>query len=264
MVLTPGLIRRAKGNAVAWANEPAGYTTINDQPWDLIAIGTSQPSQGWVGENGDEADYFTIITDAASPMPSQPNHNIVQALFPSGNPGGTGPFNIRRDFATGEQFKNMYVGMWIKHSANFDNTNGNSGTKFMWPIGETFGVGGQTYTGHNGSTMDFAFFQQGRVDRILDANLNATQAQMNLRLGQWDRYEWLMKANTADGTANGEVHVWISGVKTHQYTNVDWSMETGRKWLGLKWNPTYGGGTNPVPHDQWQYCDHIHISGSNT
>ena len=76
------------------------------------------------------------------------------------------------------------------------------------------------------------------------------------------RYELLLKANPNNSTANGELHIWLDGVKTHQYANVNWQMQTSRKWMSLSWNPTYGGGTNPVPQNQYQYMDHIRISGS--
>ena len=32
-------------------------------------------------------------------------------------------------------------------------------------------------------------------------------------------------------------------------------------FIGLMWNPTYGGGHNPVPYDMWQKIDHWMISG---
>jgi hypothetical protein len=152
--------------------------------------------------------------------------------------------------------------LYLKHSANFDNTNGNAGTKFLWPAGDQT-QGALTYTGHDGPNMNFAFFQQGAVDRILGANMNASSAVMLSRRGQWVRYEMLMKANSSNGSANGELHVWIDGVKTHQYTDVQWQMSGARTWLSLAWNPTYGGGLNPVPQTQYQYIDHIRISGSN-
>ena len=74
-------------------------------------------------------------------------------------------------------------------------------------------------------------------------------------------YEMLLKANTNNSTANGELHMWIDGVKTHQYANVNWQMGGSRTWQSLAWNPTYGGGLNPVPRDQYQYLDHVRISG---
>jgi len=177
--------------------------------------------------------------------------------------GGVGPFNVYRPFATSEQFKNLYICVYVKHSSDFDNTNGNAGTKFLWPAGDQ-SQGAFTYMSHDGPNMNFSIFQQGAEDRALYANMNTSTATMIGRRGTWARYEVLLKANSSNSTADGELDIWIDGVKTHQYRDVRWQMGSARHWLSLAWNPTYGGGTNPVPHDQYQYLDHIRISGSNT
>ena len=109
--------------------------------------------------------------------------------------------------------------------------------------------------------MNFTLNQQGLIDRQMSANLDPAAARLSSRRGSWVRYELLLQANSADGVSDGELHVWIDGVKTHQYLDVDWQMSVSRTWQSLAWNPTYGGGPHPVPHDQRQYIDHIRLSG---
>jgi len=242
-------------------NEPTGYTRIQDEPWNSSPAYGVTIVDGWRDDLGNGATRLSIINDPTSPFPDG-NHNVIQGLFPAGSPGGSGPFSAYRPFGATEQFKNLYICVYLKHDANFNNTNGNTGTKFMWPAGDKQ-QGSSTYTGFNGSSMDFEVFQQNAVDRELKANMNGTANRMVGRNGQWVKYELLLKANTNNSTANGELDVWIDGVQTHHYTDVNWQMNTARTWLSLTWNPTYGGGLNPVPHDQWQYIDHIRISGSN-
>ena len=242
-------------------NEPVGYSTITDMPWDQTP---AHPTTvlGWIDDQWDAAANAPIVTDATSPWPST-NHNVAAGTFPQGFPGGSAPFYIWRPFAASEQFKNLFICVWVKHSANFDNTNGNAGTKFLWPAADQQ-QGTQTYTGHNGPAMEFAFFQQGAVDRILDGNVGSFAASTVYgRRGQWVKYEMLIKASTSNSTADGQLDVWMDGVQTHHYTNVQWQMSSARTWLSLAWNPTYGGGFNPVPATQYQYIDHIHVSGSN-
>jgi hypothetical protein len=222
---------------------------------------SSTSSLGWLDDGGDVGRTLSIVADPTAPFPGTASKNVAAGLFPQGMPGGGGPFNIYRPFASAEQFRNLYICLYVKHSANFDNTNGNSGTKFLWPAGDQAG-GALTYTGHNSANMDFMVFQQGSVDRGMDGNLNFAAARMITKRGQWVKYEILLKANTS-GSANGELHVWFDGVKSHQYTDVNWQMNSARTWLSLAWNPTYGGGTNPVPANQYQYIDHIRISGGN-
>jgi hypothetical protein len=244
----------------ACPNEPSGYVRFVEQPWDTRPV-YPQQSLGWIDDGGDGATKLSVVDDPSSLFPST-NHRVIAGRFPQGSPGGSAPFSVYRPFATAEQFRNLYICLYLKHSADFDNTNGNAGSKFLWPAGDQ-PQGALTYTGHNGSQMDFAVFQQGSVDRILDANLNPTAGRLFDRRGQWVRYEILLKANTSNSAANGELHVWLDGVKTHQYTNVNWQMSAARTWLSLAWNPTYGGGLNPVPREQYQYMDHIRVSGSN-
>jgi hypothetical protein len=188
--------------------------------------------------------------------------NVVAGLFPQGSPGGSGPFYIYRTMGAAEQYKNIYICVYMKHSSDFDNTNGNAGTKFLWPAGDQV-QGTGTYFTFNGSSMDFGVNQQGgnSNNREMYANLGVSGTVFSKR-GQWVRYEVLMKANTDNSTPNGQLHIWIDGVKTHQYTDVNWQMSSARTWLSLAWNPTYGGGLNPVPHNQYEYIDHLRVSGS--
>lgn len=241
-------------------NEPAGSTLINDQPWDLTPIWDQHQSLGWIDDQGTGATRLAIISDPTAPYPST-NHNVIQGIFKAGDPGGSGPFNIYRPFAAAEQYKNVYICLYIKHDATWDNTNGNTGTKFLWPAGDQ-SHGTMTYTGFDGSRMNFQVFQQGPVDRQMAANINAMAASIATRRGSWVRIELLLKASSSNNVADGQVHVWIDGVKTHQYTDVKWQMTPARTWLSLAWGPTYGGGLHPVPRDQNQYMDHIRISGT--
>ena len=236
-------------------NEPAGFTVINDQPWDTAPPASSL---GWLDDAGNAAARFSIVNDPTAPYPGG-NRNVISALFPQGSPGGSAPFYIYRGFSASEQFSTLYLCVYLKHDANFDNTNGNAGTKFLWPAGDQQ-RGTSTYLSHDGADMEFRVIQQGGIDRSMVGYLNRPATILDVKRGQWVKYELVLKANSS-GSANGELHVWLDGTKTHQYTDVNWVMGSARKWLSLAWNPTYGGGLNPVPRDQRQYMDHIRISG---
>jgi hypothetical protein len=216
-------------------------------------------TRGWIDDDGDAATRLSVVNDPTSRYPSG-NHSVAAGLLKQGDERGTAPFRVYRMFDAAEEHRDIYLCVYAKHDAAFDNTNGNTGTKFLWPGGDQV-QGSQTYSGHDGMNMDFQFFQQGAVDRRLAANLNPAAARLLLKRGEWVRYEMLLKASSSNSTPDGELHVWIDGVKTHQYTDVQWQMGTARTWLSLTWSPTYGGGVYPVPADQNQYIDHIHISG---
>ena len=245
--------------AAACPNQPPGYVTVQDQPWDVTPALNVRTSLGWIDDDGSAATRLSVMSDPTSRFPSA-NHNVAAGLFKQGDPGGDAPFRVYRIFDAAEEHRSLYLCVYAKHSADFDNTNGNTGTKFLFPAGDQY-LGTQTYAGHDGSNMDFQFFQQGAVDRRLAANLDPAAARLLMKRGEWVRYEILLKASSDNSVADGELHVWIDGVKTHQYTDVQWQMGSARTWLSLMWNPTYGGGTNPVPLDQYQYIDHIHVAG---
>ena len=57
----------------------------------------------------------------------------------------------------------------MKHSANFNNTNGNAGTKWLWPSGSVV-QGTETYLTFDGGNMDFGLNQQGSATRESYAN----------------------------------------------------------------------------------------------
>ncbi len=249
--------------AAGCSNEPAGYTRIQDQPWNVAPQkATGLTSMGWF--NDDALDDFKLTIQSDPTAPFSPS-NVIRGEFNAGDLGGSAPFSVRRPFGSGELFPKLYLCMYMMHDANFDNVNvTNAGSKFFWPAGDAPGsFGSDTYTSHDGAQMDFALFQQNRVNRQMGQNIGpAGKATMFPRRGQWVLYEMLFVMNTASGTANGEFHVWIDGVKTHQYTNVDYTITAARAWQSLRWEPTYGGGTKPVPKDQYQFIDHLRMSGA--
>ncbi len=258
----PGSQQRSSGRGTTpgCPNEPGAYTRINDQPWDRVPLPPAT-SLGWIDDHHNAASAVPVVSDPTSPFPWT-NHNVAAGTFAKGMTGGVSPFFLYRPFAPQEQFRSVYICLYLKHSAHFDNTNGNTGTKFLWPAADQV-QGAQTYCGHDGAEMSFQFFQQGAVDRRLGPNVNAAAATLRGKRGRWVRYEMLLKASTSNDSMDGMLDVWLDGVHTHHYTDVRWQMSPARRWLSVTWSPTYGGGLHPVPHAQYQYMDHIRISGSN-
>lgn len=271
----PGGGSSAGGGGGSFANEPPGNTLIEDQPWNTALPPQwvdSAGSQDWLDlANGGVNARGSIVTDATAP---QSPSNIVQGLFKAGDAGGSGPFHILREFRTSapnEQYKNLYIGIVLKQGANFD-LNGNIGTKYLWPAGDQVD-GTATYMTFDGSDMNFGIAQQGGVinpvdgsnNRLMTANVagNTTLGRFDAYLGLWKNVEIVLRANTDNATFDGSLDLWIAGAHTHHYVDVNWQMQASRKWMSLAWNPTFGGGTNPVPHDQSEYIDHLRISGSD-
>src|SRR5262249_52337193 len=139
----------------ACPHEPAGYTRFNEQPWDSVPPTPGKPldPSRWLADYGDASMKTPIVSDPTSPFPSS-NHNVAAGTFPAGSPGGSGPFYVYRPFASNEQFKNLYICIYMKHDANFNNTNGNGGTKFMWPAADQV-QGAQLFAAFEADRMGF-------------------------------------------------------------------------------------------------------------
>jgi hypothetical protein len=259
-------LMRPQGNV--FGNEPVGYTVISDNPWDLVPVrGVSTP-YGWIEDSDTSADNISTITDATAPQLSGFSDNkYAKCTFLTSLPAGSGPCMVYRPFASpSEEYPKLFIGLWVRHETGWENNpgGGKSGVKFLWPAGDQV-TGTLTYCGFdNGgslSEMLFQFYQQGAVDRIITPNLDATAADVWSRIGSWVKIECLLQANTNNSTADGALDVWVDGVHTHHHTDVNWQMQTSRKWMSLSWNPTFGGSGNSPAHDQFQDISHIRISG---
>ncbi len=79
--------------------------------------------------------------------------------------------------------------------------------------------------------------------------------------GEWHTYEFHFVANTP-GVYNGLYRMWTDGVLVHEATDIGY-FDTGitAKFDTLYFNPTYGGGSNPVPADQYLDIDEWYMSG---
>lgn len=241
---------------VGFPNEPGGYTIIRDEPWDAVPNNGSTPINGWAWEASDAA--LAVGVDAAAPYSPS---NYLSVKFPSGMNGNGAPCRVTRSFSAGEQFHNLFVGTYFQMSSNFA-FNNIAGCKWMWPSSDQ-SFGAANYLNFDGSNMEMGLAQQGTPDRILGPNNgNDSVARFISYLGIWRRVEMWLKGNSANGSANGEFHVWIDGVKTHQYTDVNYNMSAARKFLDFRIEPTYGGGAGPVPADMYFRWDHLRLSGS--
>ena len=197
----------------------------------------------------------------------------LRGLFPSGMGGGSGPFRMDCEF--GQVITTMYYRVRMKHSANFTD-NGNTGTKFgffLKALGSPDG-GTNHYFGFNGGTTDdfrpmsgFQFSQPGPTSVTMEAN-NPIGGPIYkaIPLDTFRTYELLIIGNSAPGVADGTLKLWVDGtLMINRVGNrLVWHDGAGRPtgFLGVTWNPTYGGGFNPVPEDMYMYVSDWYVSGS--
>ena len=233
------------------SNEPPGLTVITDN-----AFNTKPPyilpgggSYGWRTYTGSQ--NVNILSETTAPRSANP---IVEGLFRAGGKGGSAPFNVGIKFT---KKTTVYFCVWQKLSTNFTN-NGNTGTK--WGFLRT------PYEGTDPQRVNHYFNLANR----LGINLQSAGATLNRNMyssydmvnhaGVWHRIELLAVAYTK-GNKDCIARIWVDGVKVLDQTDVQYFFPNQvPAFNGINWNPTYGGGHNPIPYDMWQRVDHWLIS----
>jgi uncharacterized protein YjdB len=231
------------------ANEPAGFTMIADNPFDVEQL------LGWTAF-GSTLENLSIQTDASAP--TSPS-NVGAALFHEGFDGGSGPINLTHPIGAAEFYLHFALKLsanWYSHSAGvklFFIRNDGKGDIYLItkPTGDVAADPLRLFV----QTQNVVGGNVGRSGNVGDATV--------LR-DTWYDIEVIIRSDSSPGAGDGEVHVWIDGTKTHEYTNAS-LLRAGADRVQdiLQWNPTFGGGDHEsVPADQYQYIDHIYISGN--
>jgi hypothetical protein len=232
------------------ANEPTGFQVVSREMWnDVPRPGRERKEPGWFAAA--HRERFTIIEDPTIP---QANKRVIQGLFPEGHPGGRGPFKLVPRFS--EPHHALYMCRWHKVSDNFTN-NGNTGTKFGFLLTPYEGGPQGVHAYLNLSNqLGINLSSKGGV---LNRNMRSRFAVLSNR-GQWHRIEWLLIANSR-GQSDGVARIWVDGRQMLNETDVKYFFPNQEpEFVGITWNPTYGGGLNPVPFDMFQWIGEWYIS----
>lgn len=257
IVATPALtITEGAVPSSANPNEPAGMTVGFDEPWYTVPTSASS-GPAWFTEI--HPDRVSIITDATAPSADK---QCLQLFFPAGATGGVEPMVIGWN-ETNHWPANtgtLYLRMQVKMSSNWSD-NGNGIIKFCWV--RTAASGTNHYIPLNAADAPAGGFrtglcyQGGYLGGADDDNFEPTSHPVNT----WYDVEYLFYQGTSMTAANGTIDVWVDGV--HVLSEANKRYAANGQPLGWTWfqiAPTFGGGSNPVPHDQYVWIDHIYSS----
>ena len=247
-------VRVQQGPAVATGcmNEPAGYTTISDQGFnDLPIPGPATDGAGWSARASD-IFRLKVVSDPASPRSPS---SVMDGLFPQGAKGGSAPFKMWRRFE--RNVTAVYMCMWHKLDRNFTN-NGNSATKFGFFETPYHGNISMALN-HYFNLTDYLGIRLQSRGGTLNRNVMSTYNMMR-HLGEWHKIEWLVISNSINA-GDGVARIWVDGQQVLDASDVRYFYPGQTPaFNGVTWNPTYGGGHNPVLYDMHQYIDHWYIS----
>jgi len=252
-------------------NEPVGYTQIYSNPMSTIPPLGSSDAYGFqrFEYNGNR---LSIATNGSG---NESDPNYMRCLFPTGQAGGDNyatAFVAGSGFESGGAKRELYARVRFKLDASWTD-NGNTGTKFFF-FDQTDTAGINPKNNHyvnltflGALTPKFGIQRNGWTYAGTDSyNIpSGAGAPGSLAKGVWHTLEMQAIANTivpnVSETNNGVIRMWINGSLWIEDTAVCFFYRTQTVgWKNLWFNPTYGGGTNPVPANQYLDLDHMYVS----
>ncbi len=55
---------------------------------------------------------------------------------------------------------------------------------------------------------------------------------------------------------------WVDGTRTHSFSGIMWRPAGAAGNISfVQWEPIWGGGQGVIQQEQYQYMDHIYLSG---
>lgn len=218
-------------------NEPSGYVTLVRRPFDTFA------EDGWRDRH--QGGNQTIANGA------------MRITFPPGFVGGyaSGASNVF--FAQkGKGYRSIYIAHDLLLSPNWQGHR--SEHNKVWYINTPDGrhsilsvkaFGGRGVNEY--PLVPTATQTKNSVDgRGRGSNLYPNLSGPKIRRGQRASVEIIVTLNSAPGAHDGELHIWIDGGKTHEFSparrnGINWyDANDGSSFGQLKWVPVWGGGSD--------------------
>jgi hypothetical protein len=223
--------------STGWTNQPAGYTTVTDQPWDGLT------TLGWnsiYNTNG----YVSIVGDATAPL--SPG-NVIQYRYPSGFAAGSAPGT---EWLGLPSLTRAYVGLWWKASNPWQG-NPTGVNKIEYLFSNSQGSIFLCMYGPPGGPYELRVFPQFTVSQDVWLTPNVTHVPVTL--GQWHKIEWVVDYN------GGVVKWWLDGQLIGSYTGVPMPSSS---LVEHHLTPVWGGVDGVKSETDYFWYDHIRISGN--
>jgi hypothetical protein len=225
-------------------------TVLTERPFNALN------EDGWTNTG---SSAYKIVADATAPKSPS---NVGEVKFPAGFGSGNAPAVLEKVWS-GTQ-KTLYVSFWVKLSSNWDGNDSGVNKIFHFWIGgsnrlvlNARGVGiGRLLTEVELQGIKAGGNYDAGTTALFTANLGPSG---ELVRNQWVHWEAVFIGNSS-GIANGSVDWWINGTKVGHYGGLQFVSGAGY-WEEMEWSPTYGGFGAVVPADQYQWIDHLYISG---
>lgn len=237
-----------------WSNAPAGGTVLFDSPLNDLS--------------GLIDDYPPSSTPRTIPdAPFSPSKGIVHRLEPLARSGGG---QVR--YVAPTLYRELYAGMYWRTNPQFQGRIV-SNKLFFLRSSSIQSNGVISYgTGRIGGGAPIIFSVNGGASNqhILGPQSDSGSpffpnvGDGTVVPGVWTKIEWRLRASTTITSRDGALQIWLNGVLTHSYLNINYSNGTGLdEWvMNQTWDSSGDMGiSNTVAWEH--YLDHLIIVGKN-
>lgn len=257
LLLSGTRVVAAGGGGGGGSNEPAGFTTLVDNPMSTVPPFGSADAFGF-RRYDNVGTRLSVQTDGDGGVS---NPNYLRLLFPTGMTGGSydSPFTAGTNFNSPSGRTQLYTRIRFRVSSNWTD-NGNANTKFFFFLQQPEGSGNNHYIDlTEAGALQPALKMQSTFAYAGPSGPNYRMASP-LAKGTWHTLECLFIANTP-GSYNGVFKMWANNTLVVNETTIGYfaSGQTA-EWFEFWCNPTYGGGTNQPPVDMSLDIDHWYTS----
>lgn len=225
-----------------WPNEPRGFTTMMDEPFNALS------ENGWNAAQGQATNGsgLTLATDAGAPQ-SPPS--VLAFAYDSGFQGGDAP-GVEY-YTPAAPVGETYFGFWWKASNPWQDHPADVNA-----IADLFAeTSGMIVIELDGATNTISVVPEFPADnRNLVANARATPVV----LGAWHRIEWYVKYSTKGTSRDGVTRWWLDGVLQGEYTDLQMPEDAG--FVEYDLSPTWGGVGGVKTETDFFWIDHAYIS----
>lgn len=226
-------------------HEPVGWRRVMNDPFTTSPNGVPDKQGKWSTALAGPQKNLAIVADSTGPL--SPG-TVLRVFYPKGAPGGYSTARMGFNPLTPNTGK-LYFCVAVRLSANWTN-NGNSGTKFVF-------LHNADATDHPVKANNY-FGLTNYADAITpmyatqeDVGFKNYTGAISFKPGVWVRYEAVIDA------VGGTLTIWGNGQQIVSAKGGTFlPAGIAKRWDYFWLDPTYGGGTKPVPADQWFDLDH--------
>jgi hypothetical protein len=261
-------------NRSPWPNEPAGFRTLSDWPYNQMVTkvdgGLSGGAEVWNQSPGRGSG--AIVRDSSAPL-SPPN--VAQLTYPPGMPSGLAPWNLYLlPQPAGREF---YTAFWWKANAGWQGDPSGINKIIFWQDAAP-GSANLIVMMNNQRQPDYFLtvtleFNQASNGQLVNSAGggavwhvfgNVRGGNYVITPGTWYRIELYFKGSTTPTSQDGVVRWWATKqgdaapTPIGDYTNVNFDSPN---FIQFSFAPTWGGNSG-VYKTQTDYyrIDHVHLS----